>query len=466
MANVAVNSNTGAEDTSTYKGMLDVNPFNSLLVHFGMLLGVEDFNTLDAYHRGKMWLHSAWLHREGTLWGLQVSLDHEVGDVRVSAGMALDKLGRELYLDNNACSNLVQWYVEHMDDPDLVDVIEIDEEAGTVTFDAHVTIEFKGCLARQVPAISEPCDGANSITAYSRVVETVELRLVPGPAPEWRTPTGSLPFHRLRLLFGLEEAIEEEGIVIDDDQDVLDARQAVLTLPAAEQPAEYLKWFRHFSALDEMEMEPAKGDESDVFSIFPGLPPSPIPLANLTIELTGADTQWEFTSGEVNNVIRPVHVPTSTIQELLCGPLFSAAGGGEVPSPPPNGDGTPLPDAGGPRIDPESVSFENETIRFNVSGTLMKASADARAISVTSFDTRDGWISSEIKQVDYDASTNTVKVELRDNPGGNLLRLIVRGTGEYPFLGRNKIPLAGAVGGPPGTEIDGNDFVSMLRIRS
>ena len=52
-----------------------VDPFRALHVHFGMLMGVDDFETIDAYHRGKMWLHSSWLHREGVLWGLRVALD-------------------------------------------------------------------------------------------------------------------------------------------------------------------------------------------------------------------------------------------------------------------------------------------------------------------------------------------------------------------------------------------------------
>ena len=44
--------------------------------------------------------------------------------------------------------------------------------------------------------------------------------------------------------------------------------------------------------------------------------------------------------------------------------------------------------------------------------------------------------------------------------------MIASGTGPYPLLGRighNRIPLAGAVGGPPGTAHNGNDFVFMFK---
>jgi hypothetical protein len=464
--------------------MLPVDPFRSLYVHFGMLLGVEDFRTLDAYHRGKMWFHSSWLHRQGTLWGLAVSLDAERNEVRVAPGAALDELGHELLLQRPACLDLAAWYSEHQDDPALAEIVEIDAASGTVTFTAHVAIRLKACLERQVPAMSEPCDGSTATTAYSRVNETVELHLIPGPAPEWRARPGQLPYHRVRLLFRLEEALEDEdGMVLDDDQDVLDARADIEALPAEQRPAAYLQWLRHFAALDEMALTPAEVDEGERLSLFPGAEPSPIPLAELAnLTLRPADRGWvldEDTASlhRVDNTVRPVHLPTSTIQELVCGP----PGAGSVETPPAEGPplspvhtaagrprGVPnVADAGGPRVVPDSVVIEGEFIRFTIhNGPLMKASVDRRAISVTAFDSRDGWITAEIKQVGYDEPSREVTVELRDAPGGNLVRLIVHGTGPYPMLGRNRIPLAGAVDGPPGTGNDGNDFVSMQRIRS
>lgn len=176
---------------------------------------------------------------------------------------------------------------------------------------------------------------------------------------------------------------------------------------------------------------------------------------------------WLVDGGEVDNTIRPVHIPTATIQELLCGPIMAAVGGspGEpLPAPP-----APDADAGGPRIDPASVTIIGEFIQFNIDGgPLMKASVDQRGISITAFDVSDGWVTAEIKNVKYDADSGQVEVELPDAPGGNLVRLIVKGTGAYPFLGRNRIPLAGSTETRdiPGSKTDGNDFVTMLRVRS
>jgi len=467
VANAALNSSKNNGGGSPLGEMLPVDPFRSLFVHFGMLLGVEDFKTVESYHRGKMWLHSAWLHRAGTVWGLRVSRDGESGEVRVASGLAIDGLGRELLLEASACLNLPAWYEEHKDDAALQEIVEIDDASGEVRFDAHVVIRFKACLTRQVPALSEPCDGAGSTTAYSRVAESVELLLVPGKAPAWRQPSGSLPFHRLRLLFALEAPIDDDDGVVAADQDVLDAIADIQSKDPALRPAEYLKWFRHFSALDEMDLGPAAADENGYGNVlFPEQDPAPVILADIDrIVLSSGSDGWQVAVNAIDNSVRPVHLPTSTIQELLCHtPCCGAGEGAPQPLPP----GETATDAGGPRVDVDSVAIEGEFITFNVVGQpLMKASVDVRAVSVTSFDVRDGWIDEDIKKVTYDAAQEQLSVELRDDPGGRLVRLIVKGTGPFPLLGRNRIPLAGKVGGQEvGSRIDGNDVTTMFKTRN
>src|ERR1700686_3193694 len=80
-------------------GLSPVNPFSALRYQFGMLLGVDDFETEQAYHRGKMRLHNSWLHGHGVVWGLGVSSDLPSGEIRVERGLALDAAGHELHLD-------------------------------------------------------------------------------------------------------------------------------------------------------------------------------------------------------------------------------------------------------------------------------------------------------------------------------------------------------------------------------
>lgn len=464
MATIATSINTENVSGSSTNALLPVDPFRSLLVHFGMLLGVDDFETVDAYHRGKMWLHSAWLHRAGAVWGLRVWVDQEAGEIKVGKGLALDALGRELYLENDACLNIAHWYEEHKDDPELKENISVNEETGAVSFNAYVVICFKGCLSRQVPALSEPCEGANSSTAYSRVVETVELSLIPGNAPEWRTPAGSLPYHRLRLLFGLESPIELES----EDQLVLDRQTEILAMDVNEQPAAYLAAFREFSALDEMDLAPASGEEGDLYTLFPGSDPAKMPLAQIMgINLQPSERGWLLTDEpSVDNSVRPVHVATSTIQELLCGPICRCVAG-------------PVSDAGGPRVDATTVSLEQEgeedaavtVIKFNVIGEqILEQSVRPSGIFVSSFDTGSGWHHEEIGSVNYEFDSGSpekkgsVEITLSAPPKGNRIRLIVKGTGEFPLLGHNDVPLAGRVGGPPADEFNGNDFIFMFKL--
>lgn len=455
MSNTALANSTDSK-LAALGEMVPVDPFRSLYVHFGMLLGVEDFRTLDAYHRGKMWFHSAWLHGAGTVWGLSVSVDQPRNEIRVEPGVALDALGRELYLQQAACLNLASWYEQHKEDPELGGLAEVDDATGAVTFTAHVVLQFKACLSRQVPAIAEPCDGSNASTAYSRVVETVELALIPGPAPRWRDEPGQLPYHRLRVLFGLDAALtDDDGVALASDQSVLEARASILALPPSDQPAAYLAALRRFAALDQMDIGPAQIEGQDNNSLlFPAVDPAAIPLADLNnLTLIPTESGWNIESGDVDNTIRPVLLSTSTIQELLCGPPNSAAT-------PPDSE-----DAGGPRIDPDSVLVNGNTLQFNtLGGPLMKASVAASGLSVSVFEVNNGWAQADVNTVQYDEAASQVQIELTALPAGNLVRLIVYGTGPAPFMGRNRIPLAGAINDGPGSTNNGNDFVAMIRV--
>ncbi len=466
-------ANKSSNPSSLSNEMLPVDPFRSLYVHFGMLLGVDDFQTLDAYHRGKMWYHNAWLHGKGVVWGLEASLpstdstDSEdpvpTGELRVSPGLAMDGMGRELLLQQPACLNVSAWYKAHEDDIELQQAIEVDEETGDIVFDAHITISFQGCLNRQVPALSETCDTSATSTAYSRVVETVEVCLHPGLAE----PTDKSDYALLRLLFGLSEPrVDDEGITLESDLDVLQAKAEILAASEEEQAALCQKWFKHFAIIDGMALKPETAMGTSNFASFPRLPEGEVVIANVIgIRLANSDDETKLVAGSIDPFVRPFLLPTCELQTLISASCIgkSNSGGeaGESPDPMVN-------DAGGPRVDPESVSMQGtENLLFSTVGPpLMKASVDAKGLSISAFDTRDGWVQCDIKKVDYNTEEKRVNVELRDAPAGVLIRLIVKGTGESPVLGRNRIPLAGGIDSPAGSIHQGNDFVYMFRARS
>src|SRR5215475_2689428 len=89
---------------------LPVNPFLALRARFGMLLGEDDFTTLMGNPRGKLMLHNAWQHGSGVVYGYRVSVDVDLEaktpTLRVSSGLAVDALGRELYLGGDWCYDL------------------------------------------------------------------------------------------------------------------------------------------------------------------------------------------------------------------------------------------------------------------------------------------------------------------------------------------------------------------------
>src|SRR4051794_26819936 len=218
---------------------LPEGPFTALRFHFGMLLGVDDFETEQSYLHGKTRLHNAWLHRAGIVWGLGVDAVLDRRELRVAAGLALDGAGRELHLDVRCCMDVAAWYEAHRDEANAVA-----REDGAVVFDGHIELAFCSCGTRPVPAIAGPCEGAEVDTAFSRTYETVAIRFVPGPAP---APV--LPYPRLRLLFGLDEGQE-----LADRDEVIAAREDVLAQPTSAQALALLGYFRTFADRDVTEL--------------------------------------------------------------------------------------------------------------------------------------------------------------------------------------------------------------------
>ena len=435
--------------------LLPSSPYNALNYHFGMLLGVDDFQTEQAYHRAKMRLHNGWLHREGVVWGYGVRLDPELGEIRVLPGLALDCAGHELHLDADACLNVGAWFDEHRDDADF-ELIEAVSENGDgaftrVQFNAHVVIRFKACMTRQVPAILESCDASGTDTAYSRLFETVEIFLRPGLAPVKQPP-----YHRVRLLFGLDAPIEQDGEVVAADKDVIEARDNLAAAAGADREQACLDALRKFAALDEIEMGPATADGTRD-SLFPCEEDEPVVVAQIKgITLTRREESWVVAAGEVDTAVRPTHIATSTIQELLCRCC-------EPAGTPPAGD----EQAAGPKIDPASLSMGASRIELGVDKSLDPLSVQPAAFSVTRLG-RDGWLDVAVETAEFDSSAMTINLTLQSPAGGGsplptntFARFIAKGTGPAPLLGADRVPLAGATSDPPATQQDGRDFVFM-----
>lgn len=424
-----------ATDSGRVAALLPLNPYTALAYHFGMLLGVDDFETEQGYHLGKHLLHGAWLHREGVVWGLGVQVDAAPGEIEVSPGLAVDGCGRELHVDRPQCIGVARWYAEQLKEP--APIVGDEQADGSVELDLEVAVRFDACLSRPVPALVEECEGGEADTAYSRVTETVEIFLRrPQPAPE-------VPYRRLRLLFGLLDPR-------DTPEDAEAIQAAVDAAAAADPPKALLQAFRRLAALDVTEALPAAGEAESALR-FPVEDGTAIPLARiggLVLEPRPDDTWALREPGEVDLTIRPSHVATRTIQELLCGRG-------------PAGEGAPPPaavpaDAGGPRVKRETFTVAGRELAFDLDRPLDDASVERDAFRVSFFDAT-GWTHHRTTPR-YDSAAKRVVLRLATEPAG-LVRLIARGTGSSPLLGADGVPLAGAVGGPPGGAHDGIDFV-------
>jgi hypothetical protein len=131
-------------------------------VHYfvGQLLTAEDLQAEQDYHRRMRYLHNRLLG-QGVVEGLDVTVEDEATIV-VSAGLAIDRLGREIVLAED-----IRLRVPAMGGPD--DVIQ-------------VTVSWAEQPDAFVPSV-DPCDGE---APFTRWLEQPQLTFTPGDgtAPE------------------------------------------------------------------------------------------------------------------------------------------------------------------------------------------------------------------------------------------------------------------------------------------
>jgi hypothetical protein len=306
-------------------------------------------------------------------------------------------------------------------------------------FTVHVVAKFRACLTRPVPAIAEPCAGVENDTAYSRVFETVELLVRPGLSS--RKDPG---YHRLRVLFELEADSAPFA-------DVQTRRQTIQALPVEQQPAAYLAALREFAAFDEIDLQPQAATAVEPASIFPEDPTEVVlaDIADILVEPT-ADGGWTIAAPIPKPVVtvRPSHVATATIQELLCGPRLVGPAAGTPTGPAVTG--ATLTVAAAPPAG---------SIAFTTSRAIAAKTLAAAAFSVTDYDDATGWTPIDIKAVSI-RGDGSMLIDLKSAPKGTLVRLIIRGTGPTPLVASDDHAPLGASSSRPD---DGVDFVKMFK---
>ena len=454
---------------------LPIWPFQDLRVASGMLLGTEDFHVMLGNPRGKMRLHQSWLHGSGVVWGLPVELDEAEGLLEVGPGLAVDGWGRELRIEQQQCLSLREWARKWLErhlaeagtpaaapttdrrpcgcppspgsthDPDQHDDDE-EEDCGCPTHEAcvYVVVRADLCLDRLVPALADPCDTARGHNEESRVLELARVEVVDDLVAEWR------PYPRLRALLG----IDPDSPYAAPDGEAADAAMRVAAAPPDRRAAALLAEVRCLAARDATELRPPDEPGTGRSGLFPVEPGSvPVALARLCLDveeggcvrLRGIDT-----------CVRRALLPTSTIQDLLCGDAPAVLGADCAR------------DAGGPRLDGGLV-WNDDKNHFTFRLTAPAAAgSEERAVEVSSLSDRGkGWAREEIRQIGLSHDGMSVRVELEHRPSYALVRVIIRGTGRTPLYGRSpRVPFAGRPAAPPGTSDDGHDAVITEHFRS
>ncbi len=413
-----------------------VNPFVSNRYHFGMLLGVADLEAEQAYHRGKMWLHNAWLHGIGTVWGLRVDLRPESNELVVQPGLAIDAHGRELSVSQPLCVDIGAWFAQRR--PDDLEVTDL--ATGGVSFTVHVELCHDSCLDRPVPSISEPCDEASFDTAYSRAIERGHPRIVAGASPSEPPPW----YPRLRQFVGQLAAT---------DPLVTAAHTDIEAAAAGDRPALCLLWFRRLAAEDTMDLAPQEGA-----GFMPVTGDGCVPLAELVVHLdaTGGLVGADST---VDNQVRPSHVRTRTIQELLCHAHGVATPTDPDPDPgdPDSGDPDPTAPDAPQALDTAAIAGRTVTVEFTHPLDATTVTADAFTVSVLR---SDGWNQANINETTLDDDGVTVSIGLSGAPRSRPIRIVARGTGPEPILGATGRVLSGVLGDPP--VVAGADAALMI----
>ena len=409
---------------------LPVNPFVSNRYHFGMLLGVADLEAEQAYHRGKMWLHNAWLHGTGVVWGLDVVIEADRNEVVVQPGLAIDAHGRELYVRDAMCLDLGAWFAERRPSD-----LEVTDVQGDHVFEVAVELCHDSCLDRPVPSISDPCEDASFDTAYSRAVERGLPRLLVPPAD----PVEQYP--RLRQYFGQ---------VAVTDPDVVQARAEVEAAAPGDRAATCLAWFRRLAAADVTDLAP----ETDAAGWSPFAGDGCVLLATIRARLHPVGDRFEIVDADttVDTGVRPAHVRTRTIQELLChghGAAPDGGGTGDGTGDDGTGDGTGDGDTGRTtrlQAVAGSAVADDTTVRITFTTALADAAVHRDAFEVSILGD-DGW---DIAPIDRAVLEDPITVRLDVNSAidARPLRVVARGTGPAPLLAAAGAVLTGVVGDP------------------
>jgi hypothetical protein len=183
---------SGTVDAATFSPLegadpaLPGDPFSRPRYMYGQLLGAEDFTAEQRYHLLRARLRNALLHGSGVVCGLDVSsvstADPPVNELRCTPGLAIDALGREIFVPETVCLDITGLAANTNFWPSLS--APPGAGAGSTAKRCYAVLSYRACLSAQVPAITPPCSDADNALAYSLVLDSYRLCLEAAPPPD------------------------------------------------------------------------------------------------------------------------------------------------------------------------------------------------------------------------------------------------------------------------------------------
>lgn len=163
-----------ATDTTTKP----YTPLPALRVFYstGRMLGVEDFQAEQDYHRGRLARALLAVHGTGTVIGLNVTSDKNADlgqlEIQVTPGIAIDRAGRILDVPVTVCIRPQVW-IAGQTDSDLIEATH----SGALLVDVFAT--FASCSRGKTPsfATQDDYDATDAFTA-NRLLDSFAMQLV------------------------------------------------------------------------------------------------------------------------------------------------------------------------------------------------------------------------------------------------------------------------------------------------
>ncbi|MCB9742408.1 MAG: hypothetical protein H6740_07410 [Alphaproteobacteria bacterium] len=164
----------------------------------GVFLDADDLQAEQRYHRGRLARTLLYLHGSGTAAGLEVSWSRDTDHLTVSAGVAVDRLGRLVEVPDDVCTHLGRWLEYHRQaalNPDAQEgeaklLQAITPEGDELVVDVYV--RFAVCERGRTPAFATGPFDAIDATVPHRLRDAFEVSCVlrggdaaPLPAAPW-----------------------------------------------------------------------------------------------------------------------------------------------------------------------------------------------------------------------------------------------------------------------------------------